>query len=156
VVAVVLGDPPAEAHPDQQVGMGQADQVVGAPGTEDLPVAGVVADEGELGAHHRQPGGGDQLPPGIPDDGEGGRPGGQEGQVEADPGRVPAAPALQQAGLLDLPRQLGVLAPAALGCRHPWSGRLLVKAHPCSCSLADRVGLVRRPVSGAGGAAARR
>ena len=36
MVKVVLGDPPAEAHPDPQVGVDQAGQVVAAPGTEDL------------------------------------------------------------------------------------------------------------------------
>ena len=74
-----------------------------------------MADEGELGEHHRQVGSGDQLLPGVPKDGEGGAPGGQQGQVEADPGRVPAAPTLQQAGLLHLAGQLSVLTPAALG-----------------------------------------
>jgi hypothetical protein len=44
VVAVVLGHPPLETHPDQQVGMDQADLVVGPPGAEELPVAGVMAD----------------------------------------------------------------------------------------------------------------
>src|SRR5512133_99945 len=34
------------------------------------------------------------------------------------------------AGLLDLPGELGVLTPAALGCRHRSSGRLVVQAHP--------------------------
>jgi hypothetical protein len=117
MVKVVLGDPPAEAHPDQQVGVDQADQVVGTPGTEDLAVAGVVADERELGEDHRQVEGGDQLPPGIPQDGEGHPAGGEQGQVEADPGRIPAAPTVQQPGLLELPRELGVLTPAALGGR---------------------------------------
>jgi hypothetical protein len=115
VVVIVLGHPPAEAHPNQQVGVEEADQVVGPPGPEELPVAGVVADEGELGEHHRQIGGGAQLPPRRPQDGEGYRPGGQQGQVEADLGGVPAAAAVQQAGLLDLARQLGVLAPPACG-----------------------------------------
>jgi hypothetical protein len=117
VMVVVLGDPPAEAHPDQQVGVDEADQVVGTPGTEDLAVAGVVADECELGEHHRQVEGGQELPPGIPQDGEGGPPTGEQGKVEADPGRIPATPAIQQPGLLDLPRQLGVLTPSALGGR---------------------------------------
>jgi hypothetical protein len=48
VVTVVLADPPVEAHPDPQVGVQEADQVIGQPGAEDPPVAGVVADEGEL------------------------------------------------------------------------------------------------------------
>src|SRR5215211_8656000 len=41
VVGVVLGDPPAEADPNQQVGVEEPDQVVGPPGPEELAVAGV-------------------------------------------------------------------------------------------------------------------
>src|SRR5215216_7218402 len=100
VVGVVLGDPPAEADPGEQVGVEQAHLVVGAAGAEELAVAGVVAEEGELGEDHRQVGGGEQLPPGVAQDDEGGPAGGEQGQVEADPGRVPAASAVEQAGLL--------------------------------------------------------
>src|SRR4029450_2689155 len=84
VVGVVLGDPPAEADPDRQVGVDQPDPVVGPAGAEQLAVAGVVADEGELGEPHRQIGGGQELPPGFPEDGEGDPAGGEQGQVEAD------------------------------------------------------------------------
>jgi hypothetical protein len=52
--------------------MHQAGQVVGASAAEDLPVAGVVADEGNLGEDDRQVGGGHQLPPGVLQGGEGG------------------------------------------------------------------------------------
>jgi hypothetical protein len=127
VVAVVLGHPPVEAHPAEQVGVQQADPVVGPPGPEDLPVPGVVADEGDLGEDDRQEGSRGQLPPRLPDDGEGDPPGGQQGQVETDPGPIPAPPAVQQAGLLDLPRQLGVLAPPALR-RHRKSSRFEARA----------------------------
>ena len=113
MVKVVLGDPPAEAHPDPQVGVDQAGQVVAAPGTEDLPVAGVVAHERALGEDDRQVGGGDQLPRGVAEDGEGGPPASEQGQVEADLGGVPGAPAIKQPGLLDLPGELGVLTPPA-------------------------------------------
>src|SRR5215216_8023147 len=70
VVGVVLVHPPVEAHPDQQVGVDQADQVVGPAGAEQLAVAGVVADEGQLGEHHREVGGRQQLPPGGHEDEE--------------------------------------------------------------------------------------
>jgi hypothetical protein len=93
----------------------EPDQVVGPPGAKELAVAGVVADEGELGEHHRQPGGDAQLPPGLAEHGEGQPPSGQQSQVDADLGRVPAAPPLQQAGLLDLLGELGVLGPPACG-----------------------------------------
>jgi hypothetical protein len=132
VVGVVLGHPPAEADPDQQVGVGQPNPVVGPPGAEDLAVPGVMADEGELGEHHRQIAGDGQLPPRLAEHGEGHPATSQQGQVDTDPGHIPATPPLQQASLLDLPRQLGVLAPPAPRGRHRSSGRVLVQAHSCS------------------------
>jgi hypothetical protein len=109
----MLADPPAEAHPDQQVGMDQPDQVVCAPGAEDLPVPGVVAHEGDLGEHHRQVGGSEQLPPGVSEEDEGGPSAGEQGAVGRHLGQVPSAPAVQQTGPLDLFGELAVLAPAA-------------------------------------------
>ena len=99
-----------------------------------------------------------------------GRVAGQQGQVETDPGPIPAPPPLQQPRLLDLPRQLGVLPPAALSRRRRprSSGRLLVQAHlllllvgwlPGARSPRNRSvgsGVVRRLVLAAGGPAARR
>jgi hypothetical protein len=75
----------------------QPGQVVGPPGAKELAVAGVVAHEGELAEHHRQPGGDAQLPPGLAEHGEGQPPSGQQGQVEGDLGRVPATPTLPAA-----------------------------------------------------------
>ena len=74
--------------------MDQPGQVVGPPGTEDLAVAGVMAHEGELGGHHRQIGGVDQLQ--LAHDDQAHQAGGQQDQVEADPDRVPAPAPLQQ------------------------------------------------------------
>ena len=53
--------------------MGQADQGVGAPAAGDLPVAGIMAYERDLGEDDCQVGGGEQLPPGVPQGDEGGR-----------------------------------------------------------------------------------
>jgi hypothetical protein len=124
VVAVVLADPPAEADPDQQIGMDQADQVVGAAAAEDLPVAGVVADEGDLGEDDRQVGGGHQLPPGVPQGGEGDPSGGEQAEVQAELGGVGPVPPIQQTGLLDLAGELGVLTPASRPRRRRPGGQL--------------------------------
>ena len=158
VMGVVLGDPPAKADPDQQVGVDQADQVVGPAAAEDLAVAGVVADKAELGRHHRQIDRREQLPPGLAQDQERDPAGGQQDQVEGDLGHVPAVAALQQPGLFDLPRQLGVLTPASRGRLRRSGGQRLVEAshagllrssgrRPGSGSLAsngrsDRIGLI--------------
>jgi hypothetical protein len=63
VVAIVLGDPPAVAEPDQQVGVDLADQAVNAPRARDLAMAGVVPDEAGLGEHDPQEDGDEHLPP---------------------------------------------------------------------------------------------
>ena len=144
VVGVVLGDPPAEADPDQQVGVDQADQVVGPAAAEDLAVAGVVAEEAELGGHDGEVGGGEQLPPGLAEEEERDPAGGQQGQVQADPGRVPPAPPVQQAGLLELPGQLGVLVPSSRGRPRGSGGQGLVEAGHSGSSGSSG----RRPGSG--------
>jgi hypothetical protein len=135
VVAVVLGDPPAEADPDQQVGMDQADQVVGASAAEDLPVAGVVADEGDLGEDDRQVGGGHQLPPGVLQGDEGDPSGGEQDEVENELGGVVPVPPVQQAGLLDLAGELGCthssVSPAAASARRSALG----PSWPCTLLL---------------------
>jgi hypothetical protein len=129
VVGVVLGHPPAKADPDQQVAMDQPDQVVGPAAAEDLAVAGVVADKGQLGRHHGQVGGREQLPPRRTQQKEPGHADGQQAQVAAHPGPVPAATPLQQPSLLELPRQHRVLTPAALRRRQPSSERLIERGH---------------------------
>ena len=53
--------------------MQEPDQVVGPAAAEDLAVAGVVADKGQLGRHHGQIGGGQQLPPGRTQQHKGGQ-----------------------------------------------------------------------------------
>jgi hypothetical protein len=79
----MLADPPAEAHPDKQVGVDQPNQVVGPPGAEDLPAPGAVAHEGDLGEHHRQVGGGEELPSGVSEEQQGGPSGGEQGPLTA-------------------------------------------------------------------------
>jgi hypothetical protein len=54
VVAVVLVDPPAVAQSDSQVGVQDANEVVGPCGPEDLPMPGVMADEAELGENESE------------------------------------------------------------------------------------------------------
>ena len=51
--------------------MHQPDDVVRAPGAEDLPVPGVVADEPGLGEDDREEGRDRQLPPRVADQHEG-------------------------------------------------------------------------------------
>jgi len=48
VMRAVLGDPPAEAHPDQDIAHRQPEESVRPPGAKDLVMAGVVPDEAEL------------------------------------------------------------------------------------------------------------
>jgi hypothetical protein len=118
--------------PTSRLALHQADQVVGASGTEDLPVAGVVADEGDVGEDDRQIGGGHQLPPGVLQGDEGGSSGGEQDEVEADLGGVVPVPAVKQTGLLDLAGQLGVLTPASRPRRRRPGGQLSVQAGQCT------------------------
>jgi hypothetical protein len=64
VVAAVFVDPPAEGQPDEQVAVQEPEQVVGPAAGEDLPVAGVVTQERNLGERDRQESGDQQLIPG--------------------------------------------------------------------------------------------
>src|SRR4029450_7715711 len=118
--------------------MDQADQVVGAAAAEDLPVAGVVAPEGEPGEDARQVGGGDQLPPGVLQGDEGGPSGGEQDEIQAELGGVAPVPPGQQAALLDQPGELGVLTPASRPRRRWPGGQLSVQAgHAPSCSVVE-------------------
>jgi hypothetical protein len=103
VVTVVLADPPAGADPDKQVADDQADAVVGPPGAEHLPVAGVVRHEPELRKHDGEEHGGGQLPPRVPKHEERGPSDGQRQRLQADPDDVPSGSPLQQPRLLDAP-----------------------------------------------------
>ncbi len=53
VVPVVLVDPPPVADPGHRR-VDVSDQIVTPPRGEDLPVPGIMPDEGELGEHHRE------------------------------------------------------------------------------------------------------
>jgi hypothetical protein len=99
---VVLGHPPAVAQPDAEVAVQDADDVIGLPGPEDLPVPGIVTQEADLGEHDGQVSGHGQLPPRVADQDEGGPPAGQQRGRDADLPRVIARAAVQQAGLPDL------------------------------------------------------
>jgi hypothetical protein len=78
VVAIVLGDPPPVAEPDQQVTVDPADQAVNAPRAGDLAMARVVPDETGLGEHDPQEDGDEHLPPRPPEQRERGPAGGQQ------------------------------------------------------------------------------
>ena len=112
VVAVVLVDPPAVAQSDGQVAVDQADEVVGPFGAEDLPVTGVVADEPDLGEHHRQERGDGELPPGVAHHDEHGPGRGEQPAGDGDLRQVVAGSSLQQAGGLDPAHQIGEVTPA--------------------------------------------
>jgi hypothetical protein len=110
VVAVVLGDPPAVAEPDQQVAVDPADQVVGTPRAGDLAVADVVPDEPGLGEHDPEKDGDKQLPPGPAERSEHGPSADEQQQVRRDLDAVIGRPPSQQADPLAGPGQLRVVA----------------------------------------------
>ena len=108
-----------------------AKDVAGPPGTEYLPVPGVVAQEPDLGEDHCQERSHRQLPPRVACHHEDGPSGRQQPGGDRDlPGVVPRAP-LQQPCLLDLPGQLCVLAaaPRCRGC----GGQLELPGHGRCC-----------------------
>jgi hypothetical protein len=115
MMAVVLGDPPAVAEPNQQIAMNPADQAVRTLRAADLAMPGVVPDEAGLGEHHRQEDRDQHLPPRPPEHGEHSPADGQQHQVQADLEAVVDRPPPQQAGPLHHPRQLGVVAPGTGG-----------------------------------------
>src|SRR4029450_2723078 len=84
--------------------------------------------EGELGEDDRQVGGGHQLPPGVPQGDKGGPAGGEQDEIQADLGGVVPMPPVQQAGLLDLAGELGVVTPATRPRRRRPGGQLSVQA----------------------------
>ena len=118
VVAAVLVHPPAIAQPDPEVARQQAERVGAPAGPEHLLVAGVVAEEAELGEHHAEEHRRQQLPPGGSDEHEGDPAGQAEGDRDGDLERVVARAPAQQPRRLDPPRQLGVVA--ALLTRRRW------------------------------------
>ena len=103
MMAVVLGDPPAVAEPNQQVAVNPADRAVRALGAGDLAMPGVVPDEAGLGEHHSQEDRDQHLPPRPPEHGEHSPAGGQQHQVQADLEAVVDRPPPEQAGLFHRP-----------------------------------------------------
>jgi hypothetical protein len=109
VVAGVPVDPPLVAHADQAA-VHRADRVVGAAGPEDLPMSGVVPDEGQLREHDRQGGGDEQLPPAVAEEREADSGAGEGQQRAGDLECVAAVPAPQQPGGAYLAGQCRVFA----------------------------------------------
>jgi hypothetical protein len=119
VVAVVLAGPPAVAESGGQVAAQDAEDIVGAPCAEDLPVPGVVAKECDLGEGHGQEHGGAELPPRVPEDGERCPSGRERQRGERDLPGVITQPAIQQARLPHTTGQHRVLAAAPGGLGTP-------------------------------------
>ena len=72
MVSVVLGNPPAEAQPDERVPHGEAEQAIAPARAEDLVVPRVMADEAQLGERHpHQRGDGEGRPRVAGDDEQG-------------------------------------------------------------------------------------
>jgi hypothetical protein len=107
VVPVVLGLPPAEAEPGQQIGHEQPDQVVVASPGEDLVVAGIVADEAELGEHEGQTHGHGEVPPAVADQDGGDPEQEQRSEQGGDLHRVVATTTGEQALVPHLSGELG-------------------------------------------------
>ena len=63
MMPAVLAGPPAVADPGAEIAARDAEDGVGAPGTEDLAVPGIVAEETDLGEDGRQEYPVGQLPP---------------------------------------------------------------------------------------------
>jgi hypothetical protein len=97
VVPVVLPGPPPEAQADQQVAVYQADHVVGPAGAEDLPVAGLVAEEADLAEDRREVDRDRHLVPGVAQNGEGGPSPGEQDRQDGDLDGVVARPPVHQA-----------------------------------------------------------
>jgi hypothetical protein len=113
VMAVVLVHPPAECQPDGQVAGDQSDQLVGAPGPEDLPMPGIVDQETHVGEDDRKVYGRGQLPPGGAQHDERRPAGDQAHGQDRDLRRVVARPPVQQARLPHLGHQIGVVTDTA-------------------------------------------
>ena len=100
VVPVVLAHPPPVADTGDRT-VHVADQIVAPARGEDLPVAGIVPDERELGEHHREVHPGQQLPPGVAHNDEHGGSQHKQPDIGGDPPCVVPAAALQQPSRLD-------------------------------------------------------
>lgn len=108
MVARVLVVPPRRGDADDGVGEGAAQARVRGVRGEDLPVQGLVGDEGELREDHAEERGHHELPPGLPDEHEG-HPGAEgRGGQDAEDREVEALPSVQEAGLTNRAQQVAV------------------------------------------------
>ncbi len=135
VVPVVLGLPPAEAEPGQQVGHEQPDQVVVASLGEDLVVSGIVADEAELGEHEGQAHGHDQVPPAVAHQDGRDPEEDQRGEQGGDLHRVVGPTTAQQPLVAHLPGELGEVL--AVGGRRRGLGVAVGGRRRGPCELGD-------------------
>ena len=105
MVSVVLGNPPAEAQPDERVPHGEAEQAIAPARAENLVVPRVMADEAQLGEHHPHQRGDGEGRPRVADDDEQGPPGEEGEDRQGDLHPVVARPAVEQAHRPHLQRQ---------------------------------------------------
>lgn len=125
VVPVVVVDPPAVAHPDDEVAQQDARQVGRPPAGEHRTVRDVVAEQRQLAEHQGEQGREGQLPPAGAEHGEPGQERRQRGEQRHAPAGVVQRPPAQQAGGRDPAVQLGEVAvPGGAG------GRGALNGHP--------------------------
>lgn len=106
VVPVVVLHPPAEADPEHQVAVDQAEGLDELAGPGDLTVSRVVHEEGELLVPDGEPDRGqDHLPPGAAGEGQGRPAEGVHQPDHRDPGHVLARAGPHEPGGLDAPGQ---------------------------------------------------
>ena len=98
MMAVVLGNPPTVAEPNQKIAVNPADQAVRTLGAGNLAMPGVMPDEAGLGEHHSQEDRDQHLPPRLPEHGERSPADGQQHQVQADLQAVVDRPSPGQPG----------------------------------------------------------
>src|ERR1700733_9616593 len=124
VVRVVLGNPPAEAQPDERVPHDEAEQAVTPARAENLVVPRVMADEAQLGEHHPQQRGDGEGRPRVAGVDEQGPPGEEGEDRQGDLPPVIARPAVEQALRPYLQRQRTKASRRGIvGNRRPVHGR---------------------------------
>jgi len=114
VMLVVFAFPPAVAQPGEQPGQYPGHPRVPSGGDEHLPVRQVVAEETELGGHHREDRRRDQRPPRVAHHEYGHPDQGERDKHRDDPGPIEPVPAARQSLVLDGAGQFRVDADVAL------------------------------------------
>ena len=123
MVSVVLGNPPAEAQPDERVPHDEAEQAIAPARAENLVVSRIMADEAQLGEHHSDQRGDGEGRPRVADDDEQDpcREEGEDRQGDLDP--VVAWPAVEQADRPYLPGQYMKASRRRIDSSRPFVGR---------------------------------